>query len=166
MSHFRNGGPGDQKPWRGLGASPRSRALRGHHEHTEANKVSGRERQAKHPERGRGWSSRRLGPVQVGNRDPRDPREGRQRRASRGFGGIEGRDSGLTNHIHATPEHCTAGPSWGQGQHSDAPHGVSPVWFATGARCWRPRNRMRSLRSSGSVGRAPGNRCLYPERIR
>jgi len=22
---------------------------------------------------------------------------------------------------------------------------------------------MRSLRSSGSVGRAPGNRCLYPE---
>ena len=53
--------------------------------------------------------------------------------------------------------------SQGQGQQSDAPNGVSPVWFATGASCWLPRNRMRSLRTSGSVGRAPGNRCLYPE---
>jgi len=31
----------------------------------------------------------------------------------------------------------------GQGQQSDAPHGVSPVWFATGASWWLPRNRMR-----------------------
>jgi len=53
--------------------------------------------------------------------------------------------------------------SQGQGQHSYAPNGVSPVWFATGASCWLPRNRMRSLCTSGSVGRAPGNRCLYPE---
>src|SRR6266446_3586973 len=53
--------------------------------------------------------------------------------------------------------------SQGQGQQSDAPNGVSPVWFATGASGWLPRNRMRSLRTSGSVGRAPGNRCLYPE---
>jgi len=52
--------------------------------------------------------------------------------------------------------------SQGQGPHSYAPNGVSPVWFATGASCWLPRNRMRSLRTSGSVGRAPGNRCLYP----
>jgi len=51
----------------------------------------------------------------------------------------------------------------GQGQHSDAPNGVSPVWCATGARGWLPRHRMRSWRTSGSVGRAPGNRCLYPE---
>src|SRR5712691_2197206 len=56
--------------------------------------------------------------------------------------------------------------SQGQGQHSYAPNGVSPVWFATGASWWLPRNRMRSLRSSGSVGRAPGNRCLYPEGVR
>jgi hypothetical protein len=53
--------------------------------------------------------------------------------------------------------------SQGQGQHSDAPHGVSPVWCARGASLWRPRNRMRETFTSGSVGRAPGNRCLYPE---
>jgi RNA-directed DNA polymerase len=53
--------------------------------------------------------------------------------------------------------------SQGKGQHSDAPHGVSPVWFAIGASVWRPRNRMRETFTSGSVGRAPGNRCLYPE---
>jgi hypothetical protein len=46
-------GPGDQRPWRGRGASTRSRALRGHHERTEAGKVSGRERQAKCFEMGR-----------------------------------------------------------------------------------------------------------------
>ena len=51
----------------------------------------------------------------------------------------------------------------GQGQPSDAPNGVAPVWCATGARGWLPRHRRRSLRTSGSVGRAPGNRCLYPE---
>jgi|SRR5215475_2370343 len=37
------GGPDDQKPWRARGASPRTRALWGHHELTEARKVSGRE---------------------------------------------------------------------------------------------------------------------------
>jgi RNA-directed DNA polymerase len=51
----------------------------------------------------------------------------------------------------------------GQGQHSDAPHGVSPVWFAIGASVWLPRHRRRETFTSGSVGRAPGNRCLYPE---
>jgi hypothetical protein len=50
-----------------------------------------------------------------------------------------------------------------QGQQSDAPHGVSPVGFATGDSLWRPRNRMRETFTSGSVGRALGNRCLYPE---
>jgi RNA-directed DNA polymerase len=53
--------------------------------------------------------------------------------------------------------------SRGQGQHSEAPHGVSPVWGAIGDRFWLPRNRMRETITSGSVGRAPGNRCLYPE---
>ena len=37
------GGPDDQKPWRARGASTRTRALWGHHELTEARKVSGRE---------------------------------------------------------------------------------------------------------------------------
>jgi len=49
------------------------------------------------------------------------------------------------------------------GQHSDAPSGVSPAWFAIGARLWLLRNRRRDTFTSGSVGRAPGNRCLYPE---
>jgi hypothetical protein len=53
--------------------------------------------------------------------------------------------------------------SQGEGQHSETPHGVSPVWLATGASSRRRRHRMRSLRSSGSVGRVPRNRCLYPE---
>jgi RNA-directed DNA polymerase len=50
-----------------------------------------------------------------------------------------------------------------QGQQRDAPHGVSPVWFAIGDSFWLPRNRMRETFTSGSVGRALGNRCLYPE---
>jgi hypothetical protein len=52
LSHARNGGPGDHKPWRGLGASTRSRARQGQHERTEAGKVSGSERRAKRPEKG------------------------------------------------------------------------------------------------------------------
>ena len=51
----------------------------------------------------------------------------------------------------------------GQGQQSDAPHGVAPVWLAMGASWWLPRNRMREPCTSGSVGRTPGNWCLYPE---
>ena len=51
----------------------------------------------------------------------------------------------------------------GQGQQSDAPSGVSPAWLAIGSSFWLPRNRMRETFTSGSVGRAPGNRCLYPE---
>jgi len=53
--------------------------------------------------------------------------------------------------------------SQGQGQQRDAPNGVSPVWFAIGASFWLRRHRMRATFTSGSVGRAPGNRCLYPE---
>jgi hypothetical protein len=49
----RSGGPDDHRPWRGRGASTRSRALRGHHERTAAGKVSGRERQAQCFETGR-----------------------------------------------------------------------------------------------------------------
>src|SRR5919202_4833329 len=44
---FPEWGPGDQRPWRGLEASTRPRALGGDHERTEAGKVSGRERQVK-----------------------------------------------------------------------------------------------------------------------
>jgi hypothetical protein len=52
----RSGGPGDQKPWRGLDASTSPRALRGDHKRREAGKVSGNERQVKNPEKAR-WQS-------------------------------------------------------------------------------------------------------------
>src|SRR5438552_19142350 len=77
LSHSRNGGPGDQKPWRGLGASPRSRALRGHHEHTETNKVSGRERQAKCPEMGRLAVLAEHSTGEGGELKPTEPTEGK-----------------------------------------------------------------------------------------
>jgi RNA-directed DNA polymerase len=51
-----------------------------------------------------------------------------------------------------------------RGQQSGAPNGGKPVWLAMGESLWLPRNRMRETCTSGSVGRAPGNRCLYPER--
>jgi len=44
--------------------------------------------------------------------------------------------------------------------------GSEPVWLVSGASCWLPRNRMRETFTSGSVGRAPGNRCLYPDRAK
>jgi hypothetical protein len=47
-----DGGPGDHRPWRGRGAAPRARAGRGHHERTDAGKVSGRKRPAQCSERG------------------------------------------------------------------------------------------------------------------
>src|SRR4029434_6543510 len=46
-SYSRRRGPGDQRPWRGLGASTRARARKGYHERTEAGEVSGSERRAK-----------------------------------------------------------------------------------------------------------------------
>ena len=49
------------------------------------------------------------------------------------------------------------------GQQSYAPIGVSPDWFPFRNES-ESRNRMREIFKSGSVGRAPGNRCLYPER--
>ena len=52
-SYSRMRGAGDQRPWRGLGASTRPRARQGHHERTEAGEVSGSERRAQRPEMGR-----------------------------------------------------------------------------------------------------------------
>jgi hypothetical protein len=51
--HARSGGPGDQRPWRGLGASTRPRALRGDHE------------RGKHA-RDRGTSAKRSTPSRTG----------------------------------------------------------------------------------------------------
>jgi hypothetical protein len=109
VPHARSGGPGDHRPGRALGASPRPRAQGGHHARRAAGAVAGSAREAKRPERGRGESSRRIVPVQVGNRDPRAPREGRQRRASRWAGGTSGSDAGLAHRRHATPEQGATG---------------------------------------------------------
>jgi hypothetical protein len=84
------------------------------------------------PERGHGQSSRRRVPRlrnrecltgKVGNQRPRDPREGRRRRAARAAGGTSGSDAGITNHLHAPPEHGRTGtPLAGEGvQHRVAP---------------------------------------------
>ena len=56
LLHTRTGGPGDQKPWRDLGLPPGPRALRGHHEHTEAGKVSGRRATSEAPRDEQGGS--------------------------------------------------------------------------------------------------------------
>src|SRR5712692_12001116 len=53
LSHARIGGPGDQKPWRGRGASTLATSPAGRPRTTEAGKVSGNERQVKDPEMGR-----------------------------------------------------------------------------------------------------------------
>ncbi len=49
LSHTRNGGPGDQRPWRALGASPWSRAREGHYELWKQARYREGERQAKPP---------------------------------------------------------------------------------------------------------------------
>jgi len=45
-----------------------------------------------------------------------------------------------------------------EGQQSDAPNGVSPVWLAMGDSLWLARNRMRETITSGSVGIATRSR--------
>ena len=52
LHNSRMRGPGDQKPWRGLGASTSSRARQGHHERPEVGKGLGSERRAKRPAKG------------------------------------------------------------------------------------------------------------------
>ena len=51
-SQSRHGGPGDQQPGRGRGASTRPRARQGDHARRDAGTVAGRERQAQCRERG------------------------------------------------------------------------------------------------------------------
>ncbi|RLC02337.1 MAG: hypothetical protein DRI57_30165 [Deltaproteobacteria bacterium] len=50
-----------------------------------------------------------------------------------------------------------------RGSKSYASDGVVPVWLLSGSKLSVPRNRMREIFTSGSVGRTSGNRCLYPE---
>jgi hypothetical protein len=83
----------------------------------EEHKVSGKDRAHRTTPRGamgslsgsayRGPGAVGCGPGRWGPDVPRDPLEGRGRRASRLSGGTSGRDAGLTNHIHETPETCT-----------------------------------------------------------
>jgi hypothetical protein len=51
--------------------------------------------------------------AEIGNSQPKAARASalpdRRRRASRAAGGTDGRDAGLTNRIHETPENCATG---------------------------------------------------------
>jgi hypothetical protein len=38
-----------------------------------------------------------------------------------------------------------------------------PEWFSVRSKGLKPRNRMREIFTSGTVGGALGNRCFYPE---
>ena len=120
--HSRSRGPGDPRPGRAVGAAPRACARGGHHARRAAGAVSGSERRAKRPARGRGESSRRRVPGQVGNRDPRAPREGKATPGITFAGRTSGRDAGLTPRRHAPPEQCPAGQGLSR---AGVPPGVS-----------------------------------------
>ena len=115
-----------------LGASPRSRARKGEHEPREQARSRDASDTRSDP-RGTWWpSSRRSVPGKVRNGDPRDPREGRRRRAACPTGGNQGRDFDLTNPDTSTPVDCG------------------------GSQRLCLRNRMRALRTYGSVGGPDG----------
>jgi hypothetical protein len=42
-------------------------------------------------------------------------------------------------------------------------HSGLPEWFSVRSKGLKPRNRMREIFTSGTVGGALGNRCFYPE---
>jgi hypothetical protein len=107
--YSRSGGPGDQKPWRGRGASTRPRALAGHHEQIEAGKVLGSERQAKRPGTGSVAVLAEHSTWEGGKCGPSDPLEGRRRRASRGAERKDGSYLEITNRHPNTSAPCSAG---------------------------------------------------------
>ena len=125
-----------------LGASTGQRALRG--PHTPAKQARDREARAKRsaPSGARWQSSRRRGPVQVGQGGPSDPREGRRRRAEHPLA----RDREETE---SSPTLTT-----------------EDQWTVAGQQQRCLRNRRRSLRTSGSVGGPGGKPPALPDRRR
>ena len=143
-----SGGPGDQRPWRVRGASTRTRARKGHHKRTEARKVSGSERQAKRPETGRVAVGAAQSTVEGGAVRPKRPTGGKAPSSSASAGRRQGRDFELTNPDHGRPVDCGARVSL---------HGQQPLCL---------RNRMRALRTYGSVGGPGGQPPALPGRRR
>jgi hypothetical protein len=125
-----------------LGASTGQRALRG--PHTPAKQARDREARAKRsaPSGARWQSSRRRGPVQVGQGGPSDPREGRRRRAEHPLA----RDREETE---SSPTLTT-----------------EDQWTVAGQQQRCLRDRRRSLRTSGSVGGPGGKPPALPDRRR
>jgi hypothetical protein len=105
----RNGGPGDQRPWRVRGASTRTRARKGHHKRTEARKVPGSERQAKRPERDRMAVVASHSTEEGGEVRPKRPTGGKATSGRACSGPTHERDVVLTNRVTKPPLHCCRG---------------------------------------------------------
>ncbi len=73
-----------------------------------------------------------------------------------------GRYTEITNHITKSPGNCS-NAQWVRVAKVMRPLGCRLMGFSRG-NAGEPRNRMREIFTSGSVGRALGNQCLYPER--
>jgi hypothetical protein len=128
-------GPGDQKPWRGRGASTLPRALEGHHAPRKQARYRGGERQAKRPKTGSVAVVAAQSTGEGGEVRPQRPTGGKAP-SGRAFNGpTHERDFALTNRVTRPPLDCTKGQQ---------------------RFCLR--NRMRAWRPSGSVGAATRGR--------
>jgi hypothetical protein len=102
------GGPADQRPWRGPGASTGRRAGNGDHERGKPARYRGRERQAKHPERDRVAVVAAHSTEDGGEVRPKRPTGGKAPSGRASAGRRQGRDFELTNPDHGTPGDCDA----------------------------------------------------------
>jgi len=105
---------------------------------TEAGKVSGNERQVKDPETGRGAVVAAQSTGEGGEVRPKRPTGGKAPSGSASAGERQGRDIALTNPDHGRPVDCGA---------RETLRGQPPLCL---------RNRMRALRTYGSVGGPDG----------
>jgi hypothetical protein len=131
-SETRRGGPGDHKPWRGLGASPRPRALRGDHARRKHTRDRGTSDTRRTP---RGSGGRRSGAYSRGT-------WGSEAQATHGRAGAVG----PSMPVGTLPERDAA-----------LTHGVTTPLLARidGELVLCLRNRLRAWRTCGSVGVAP-----------
>ena len=104
----RSGGPGDQRPWRGRGASILATSPSGTPRTTEAGTVSGNERQVKDPETGRVAVVAAHSTGEGGEVRPKRPTGGKAPSGRASAGGRQGRGVELTNPDHGRPVDCGA----------------------------------------------------------
>jgi hypothetical protein len=126
-------GPGVRR-----GAATRARARKGHHKRTEARKGLGSERQAKRPETGRVAVVAAHSTGEGGEVRPKRPTGGKAPSGRASAARRQGRDFALTNPDHGRPVDGGARVSL---------HGQPQLCL---------RNRMRELRTYGSVGGPDG----------